>query len=331
MTPSPTTQLSQPSQASNVHQIFQGPVENVAGRDVVITNELGGRALTQNERIELNKLVGQLADEFGQEGWKTWKFLHQTIGVNKIGEMRLEHLKPAQVLLQLMIEARQAASGSSLEDIWRQEYQSVCCDLVEQSEVEVSLRAELRHYQQAHLVLKGDHDKLQQALAQHRVATAQLEREKHSLNDGIAELQQRLSSEIQSHRHSEAELKRATSRAAGLEHQIDSLIAGRLVDAEALTQAQRKAEQAQRVVRRLRGSLICGGVLAVLATGAAVYKPFFQAELHAEQSKAVMLKRKDICLFNGEPFSWGTRLPTSSGMQKCVKSRTGQYLWQPQP
>lgn len=323
MTPSPA------AQTNNVRQIFQGPVENVAGRDVVITNELGGRALTQNERIELNKLVGRLADDFGQEGWKTWQFLHQTIGVNKIGEMRLEHLKPAQVLLQLMLEAKQAASGTSLEEVWRQEYQSVCCDLVEQSEIEVTLRAELRHYQQAYSVLKSDHGKLQQVLAQHRIATAQLEREKHSLGCGVADLQQRLSSEIQSHRHSEAESKRAASRAAGLEHQIDSLIAGRFVDAEALAQTQRKAEQAQQAVRRLRGSLICGGVLAVLTTGVAVYKPFFQAELLAEQSKAVMLKRKDICLFNGEPFNWGTRINTSTGMQKCVKSRNGQYLWQP--
>lgn len=322
-----TELLDTPSSKVNLN--FHAPVEYAAGGDVKIINELGGRLLTRRERKELHNLVLQLDREFGQKGWDTWTYLHEKIGVNEIGEMRLDHLKAAQALLQLMIEAKQAASGTVFEEIWRQEYQSVCCDLVEQSEVEVTLRAELRHYQQAHSVLKGDHDKLQQVLAQHRVATAQLEREKHSLNGGIAELQQRLSSEIQSHRHSEAELKRATSRAAGLEHQIDSLIAGRLVDAEALTLAQRKAEQAQRVVRRLRGSLICGGVLAVLTTGAAVYKPLFLAELRAEQSKAVMLKRKDICLFNGEPFSWGTRLSTPKGMQKCVKSRTGQYLWQP--
>lgn len=323
-----TELLDTPS--SKVSLNFHAPVEYAAGGDVKIINELGGRLLTKRERKELHNLVLQLDREFGQKGWDTWTYLHEKIGVNEVGEMRLDHLKAAQALLQLMIEAKQAAFGTSLEEAWRQEYQSVCCDLLEQSEIEVNLRAELCHYQQAFSVLKSDQDRLQKVLAQHRVAAAQFEREKHSLGSGVTELQQRLSSEIQSHRHSEAELKRAASRAAGLEHQIDSLIAGRLVDAEALTQAQRKAEQAQRVVRRLRGSLICGGVLAALATGVAAYKPLFQAELRAEQSKAVMLKRKDICLFNGEPFSWGTRLPTSSGMQKCVKSRTGQYLWQPE-
>ncbi|MGY6037926.1 hypothetical protein [Aeromonas sp. AE23HZ002T15] len=322
-----TELLDTPSSKVNLN--FHAPVEYAAGGDVKIINELGGRLLTRRERKELHNLVLQLDREFGQKGWDTWTYLHEKIGVNEIGEMRLDHLKAAQALLQLMIEAKQAASGTVIEEIWRQEYQSVCCDLVEQSEIEVNLRAELRHYQQAHSALKSDHDRLQQVLTQHRVTAAQLEREKRSLGSGVTELQQRLSSEIQSHRHSEAELKRAASRAAELEHQIDNLIAGRLVDAEVLAQAHKKAEQAQRVVQRLRGRLICGGILAVLATGAAVYKPLFQAELRAEQSKAVMLKRKDICLFNGEPFSWGTRLPTSLGMQKCVKSRTGQYLWQP--
>lgn len=322
-----TELLDTPSSKVNLN--FHAPVEYAAGGDVKIINELGGRLLTRRERKELHNLVLQLDREFGQKGWDTWTYLHEKIGVNEIGEMRLDHLKAAQALLQLMIEAKQAASGTVLEEIWRQEYQSVCCDLVEQSEIEVNLRAELRHYQQAHSALKSDHDRLQQVLTQHRVTAAQLEREKRSLGSGVTELQQRLSSEIQSHRHSEAELKRAASRAAELEHQIDNLIAGRLVDAEVLAQAHKKAEQAQRVVQRLRGRLICGGILAVLATGVAVYKPLFQAELRAEQSKAVMLKRKDICLFNGEPFSWGTRLPTSLGMQKCVKSRTGQYLWQP--
>ncbi|UYB70656.1 hypothetical protein NBH81_20450 [Aeromonas veronii] len=312
---------------SKTHLNFHAPVEYAIGGNMLITNELGGRVLTQRERVELNNLVGRLADEFGQEGWKTWRFLHRTIGVNNIGEMRIDHLKPAQVLLQLMIEAKQAAAIPDLEEIWRQEYQSVCCDLVEQSENEAALRAEIRDYQQAHSVLKSDHHRLQQVLAQHRVTLVQLESEKHSLSTGVAELQKRLSNEIQSHRHSESELRRAASRAADLEQQIDSLIAG---STQALALAQSKAEQAQRVIRRLRGSLICGGVLAVLATGTAVYKPLFLAELRTEQSKAVMLKRKDICLFNGEPFSWGTRLPTSSGMQKCVKSRTGQYLWQPE-
>lgn len=314
------------SPGTKTHLNFHAPVEYAAGGDMKVITELGGRLLTRRERQELHNLVLQLDREFGQNGRDTWIYLHDKIGVNKVGEMRLDHLNAAKALLQLMIQAKQAASSQDLEEIWRQEYQSVCCDLVEQSENEAALRAELHHYQQAHSALKSDHERLQQVLAQHRVTVVQLEREKHSLSTGVAELQNRLSNEIQSHRHSESELRRAASRAVDLEQQIDSLIAG---STQALALAQSKAEQAQQVIRRLRGSLICGGVLAALATGVVAYQPFFQVELHAEQNKALMLKRKDICLFDGEPFSWGTRLPTSTGVQKCVQSRTGQYLWQP--
>ncbi|CAH4025007.1 hypothetical protein AI2617V1_5050, partial (plasmid) [Serratia marcescens] len=327
VTPSPT---SQPSQTSNVHQIFQGPVENVAGRDVNITNELGGRPLTRRERNALNELVERLIKEFGQERWEPWKFLHETIGINEIGEMRLEHLKPAQALLQLMIEAKEAGSANAESAAWYQEHLSSERKLQEQGRVLIQLRSTISQWEQLGQSLRQERDQLKLALDRQLNVSNQQGREIQSLASEVKRLQQRSAREAQEHRHAEAENERAARRAASLQHQIDSLVAGRLVDAEALAQAQRKAEQAQRVVRRLRGSLICGGVLAVLATGTAMYKPLFQAELRAEQSKAVMLKRKDICLFNGEPFSWGTRLPTSSGMQKCVKSRTGQYLWQPE-
>lgn len=326
MTPSPT---SQPSQTSNVHQIFQGPVENVAGRDVNITNELGGRPLTRRERNALNELVERLIKEFGQERWEPWKFLHETIGINEIGEMRLEHLKPAQALLQLMIEAKEAESANAESAAWYQEHLSSERKLQEQGRVLIQLRSTVSQWEQLGQSLRQERDQLKLALDRQCNVTNQQGREIQSLTSEVKRLQQRCSHEGQEHRHAQAEVVRSARRQEELERQIDNLISGRLADAEALDQAQKKAEQAQRVVRRLRGSLICGGVLAVLATGAAVYKPLFQAELRAEQSKAVMLQRKDICLFKGEPFSWGTRLPTSSGMQKCVKSRTGQYLWQP--
>ncbi|MGY4043341.1 hypothetical protein [Aeromonas hydrophila] len=312
-----------------MHQIFQGPVENVAGRDVNITNELGGRPLTRRERNALNELVERLIKEFGQERWEPWKFLHEAIGINEIGEMRLEHLKPAQALLQLMIEAKEAESANAESAAWYQEHLSSERKLQEQGRVLIQLRSTVSQWEQLGQSVRQERDQLKLALDRQLNVSNQQGREIHSLASEVKRLQQRSAREAQEHRHAEAENERAARRAASLQQQIDSLVAGRLVDAEALAQAQRKAEQAQRVVRRLRGSLICGGVLAVLVTGTAVYKPLFLAELRAEQSKAVMLKRKDICLFNGEPFSWGTRLPTSSGMQACVKSRNGQYLWQP--
>ncbi|WP_338882084.1 hypothetical protein [Aeromonas hydrophila] len=254
--------------SNNVRQIFQGPVENVAGRDVVITNELGGRALTQNERIELNKLVGRLADDFGQEGWKTWQFLHQTIGVNKIGEMRLEHLKPAQVLLQLMIEAKESDSANAESAAWYQEHLSSERKLQEQRGVVIQLRSTVAQWEKIGESLRQERDQLKLALERQLNVTNQQGRETQSLAAEVKRLQQRSAREAQEHRHADAENERAARRAAGLQQQIDSLVAGNLRAAQELIQAQGKAQQAQKVVRRLRGTLLCSSILAVLAVAA---------------------------------------------------------------
>ncbi|MFM5236460.1 hypothetical protein ACEUAP_03465 [Aeromonas veronii] len=312
------------AQTNNVRQIFQGPVENVAGRDVVITNELGGRALTQNERIELNKLVGRLADDFGQEGWKTWQFLHQTIGVNKIGEMRLEHLKPAQVLLQLMIEAKEAESANAESAAWYQEHLSSERKLQEQRGVVIQLRSTVAQWEKIGESLRQERDQLKLALDRQLNVTNQQGRETQSLAAEVKRLQQRSAREAQEHRHADAENERAARRAAGLQQQNDSLVAGNLRAAQELIQAQGKAQQAQKVVRRLRGTLLCSSVLAVLAIGAISLEA---RQLADDLAQAKVLRPE--CQYGGASYSWGTRLKTPTGMQKCVKSRTGQYLWQP--
>ncbi|WP_139725506.1 hypothetical protein [Aeromonas dhakensis] len=308
-----------------MHQIFQGPVENVAGRDVVITNELGGRALTQNERIELNKLVGRLADDFGQEGWKTWQFLHQTIGVNKIGEMRLEHLKPAQVLLQLMLEAKEAESANVESAAWYQEHLSSECKLQDQGKVIIQLRSTIAQWEKIGASLRQERDQLKLSLDRQLNVTNQQGRETQSLATEVKRLQQRFAREAQEHRHADAENERAARRAAGLQQQIDSLVAGNLRAAQELIQAQGKAQQAQKVVRRLRGTLLCSSILAVLAVAAIS----LQARQLADDLAQAKVLRPE-CQYGGAPYSWGTRLKTPTGMQKCVKSRTGQYLWQPE-
>jgi len=263
-------------QASNVHQIFQCPVENVAGRDVNITHELGGRPLTRRERLDLNALVERLIQEFGQERKQPWQFLHRTIGVNKIGEMRLEHLKPAQTVLELMLERAELARQVSLA----QANTSQQCAL----EIECSrLKSLVLH--------------------------------ERSLNENnVREL-------------------------ALYRQQLDLACQQRDIATQEQTKLQnwaalQKSEQAQQAMPPRNGwswkvaiSWMIGALLA--GVGVLVYQPAFQADLHAEQNKAAMLKHKDICLFNGQPFSWGTRIKTATGMQKCVKSRTGQYLWQP--
>lgn len=344
---------------NNVHQIFQGSVENVAGRDVVITNEVGGRPLTKNERYELNDLVERLIKEFGLGRREPWTFLHRTIGVNNIDGLRLDHLKPARTLLQLMIEAKQAEGAVEEIAHWQREYLSSQQDLQEQGRELIQLNSSVRQWEkiggalrlerdqlqreltqlgttaaqwdpQAYSALKSDRDRLQRELTQLSATIAQWDREKQSRSGEIIRLQQRLSQEMQAHQHAQDEIDRSAYRVAELERQVDSLIADKSSTAQALEEAQDKALQAQRVIRRLRGGLISGGVLAALAIGALGHQPVSQTELRDEQNKAVMLKRKDICLFNGEPFSWGARNKTATGMQKCVKSRNGQYRWQPE-
>ncbi len=224
MTPSPTSQLSQPSQASNVHQIFQGPVENVAGRDVNITNELGCRPLTKRERSALNALVERLIKEFGQERWEPWLFLHETIGVNEIGEMRLEHLKPAQALLQLMIEAKEAESANAESADWYQEHLSSERKLQEQRGVLIQLRSTVAQWEKIGASLRQERDQLKLSLDRQLNVTNQQGRETQSLATEVKRLQQRFAREAQEHRHADAENERAVRRAAGLQQQIDSLV-----------------------------------------------------------------------------------------------------------
>lgn len=94
---------------------------------VVNLPESLGRPLTQQERSELNKKVQQLAEEYGQIGWKTWRFLHNTIGVENIEAMRLGQRDIARTILDLMLEvaalkrAQGSASNEEMTDDLRSE------------------------------------------------------------------------------------------------------------------------------------------------------------------------------------------------------------------
>jgi len=92
-------------QPETTRQVFYGDVENVAGRDVV--NHIHhdqGRALTGQERVELNDKVKRLHEQYGEHGGKTWKFLHRTIGVENIEAMCLGHRDSAHAILDLLLE-----------------------------------------------------------------------------------------------------------------------------------------------------------------------------------------------------------------------------------
>lgn len=84
-------------------QEFQGPVGDVAGRDVIKYNHVS-RLLTKDERRTLNNLVRQLTDDFGESGQQTWTSIHRILGIDNTEAMHLDHYKPTEAILQLLLE-----------------------------------------------------------------------------------------------------------------------------------------------------------------------------------------------------------------------------------
>ncbi|MFZ6690253.1 hypothetical protein [Undibacterium sp. SXout20W] len=86
-------------------QSFNNSIENVAGRDVVNQTVINkGRHLTNDERITLNAKIQSQQVNFSVSAGNTWKFLHRTLGVNSVKFMHIEHLDPANAIVDLMIE-----------------------------------------------------------------------------------------------------------------------------------------------------------------------------------------------------------------------------------
>lgn len=86
-------------------QEFQETVGQVIQADNVTQILAGlGRPLTSRERKDLNDKVNRLGNEFGQPGGKTWRSLHDAIGVENIEGMRIEHLRCAHAILDLQLE-----------------------------------------------------------------------------------------------------------------------------------------------------------------------------------------------------------------------------------
>ena len=95
-----------------------------AGRDVVkdngtvinaqdsfIVNSLNqtinngtARHLTREERVELNKKVKQIEQVSGEQGWVTWRFIHRTIGVESVEDLKLDQKDAVHVLLDLLLD-----------------------------------------------------------------------------------------------------------------------------------------------------------------------------------------------------------------------------------
>ncbi|MDQ1883630.1 hypothetical protein RA180_06420 [Aeromonas salmonicida] len=261
---------------SNVHQFNHSKIDTVSGRDVIINNEVGARLLTGTESSDLHKIVQRLEDEFQEPGWKTWKFLHRTVGVDSVKEMTLEQLKPVQTVLELMLERAELARQVS--------------------------RAKANTTQQ--LTLEGECSRLKSLVLHERSLNENNTRE-------VAQYRQQLDRACQ-------------QRDIAIQEQakLQAWVAQQRDQQESTVQVLRQGRPWKTVIACVM-TVLLGGV------GVQVYLPVFQAQLLAEENKAAMLKRANICLFDGMPYSWGTRLKTTTGMQKCVKSRTGQYLWQP--
>ena len=112
------------SDTEKIQQTFHGPVGLVTGGDFVEHHSHyydGGRELTKQERSELNAKVKKLEAEYDEPGWKTWKFLHRTIGIENIEAMRLGQRDSAHAILDLLLEnaslQRKAGSARELADV----------------------------------------------------------------------------------------------------------------------------------------------------------------------------------------------------------------------
>ncbi len=90
--------VGQAIQADIVHN---APV--ISNGNIVI-NHAHRRALTKDERRTLNNLVKQLDEEFGESGRQTWITIHRILGTDNIEVMHLEQFRPAEAILQLLIE-----------------------------------------------------------------------------------------------------------------------------------------------------------------------------------------------------------------------------------
>lgn len=105
-------------------QEFNSPVGQVVQADTFTQiNHVAGRLLTTQERIELNNKVKLLNEDFGEPGWKTWRFLHRTIGVENVEAMCIGHRDSAHAIIDLLLERGNLlkklpeASGSSATNI----------------------------------------------------------------------------------------------------------------------------------------------------------------------------------------------------------------------
>lgn len=162
-----------------MEQSFSGPINgDVAGRDVVnqIITETG-RPLTTQERGDLNAKVKILEKEYGEVGWKTWKYLHRTIGVNSVDEMLLSHRDAAHAILDLLLELGQAKKGS----VRKEESNSAeqLADLVcKNSELNAKLKEAQRLRNSAELQARA----LSDAHAASRSVEAQLRADMEALN-----------------------------------------------------------------------------------------------------------------------------------------------------
>lgn len=133
------------------------------------------------------------------------------------------------------------------------------------------------------------------------------------------------------------DMQRMMQRIAQLEKdktELTNQLAQRSQQSDELTVALRQASEqlnSQRKKNHFTWKTATSWIIAILVIISCllVFKPAYEERLLSDSNLATMLKRPDICLFNGLPFSWGTRINTNTGFQKCVKSRTGQYIWQP--
>lgn len=99
--------MSKQTLEGDVGQAIQADVVHnapVISNGNIVINHAHRRPLTRDERRTLNNLVKQLDEEFGESGRQTWTAIHRILGTDNIEVMHLEQFRPAEAILQLLIE-----------------------------------------------------------------------------------------------------------------------------------------------------------------------------------------------------------------------------------
>lgn len=295
-------------------QEFQEKVGQVVQTDTFTQINSGqGRVLTGKERAALNGKIVQLHEKYGEHGGKTWTFLHQTIGVDCVDDIRLEQRDAAHAIVDLLLE--RAKLQHELKNGPRSDTRS-SRELAERIAQVSDLTAKLSHLQHAHDAQVEQRQEIQQAYAELQGANR---KQAKQLADAASQL------------------RNAQQAQASLEQQYRQQTARLNETAEQLRRAQETARRSQvcttcqtnwHKLTNTRKLLLTASIMASTAIGAAIvlgYRGHF-ASNRAELAEA----RIHSCEFGAKPYTIGSIIdnPQAPDIQCVADPKGGQPHWQ---